>query len=207
MNQPSPQAELPATRTLIRSTLIAGVVAAVILVLVVLPAEYGIDPTRIGGVLGLTEMGETKTALAQEVATDASQPIPSAAATPCPPAVPAAVTAGPGSAIASPTRHSTRVTLKPGEGKEVKLTMRAGATVSFSWSTDRGVVNYDLHSDDPTTGKYHGYGKGKGLRQHEGVLVAAFAGSHGWFWRNRTNEDITITLDTTGDYQEVNELK
>ena len=216
MTQPITQADLPTTRTLIRSTLIAAAVATALLVAVVLPAEYGIDPTRIGRVLGLTEMGETKIALEKEAKADATQPAPMAPSTPCPPSpavvAPSASTvdvgsAATGSGSAAAANHTTRVTLKPGEGKEVKLTMRAGAKVRFSWSTDRGVVNYDLHSDNPTTGKYHGYGKGKGLNKHEGEFVAAFDGSHGWFWRNRTNEDITITLDTTGDYQEVKELK
>ena len=46
-NIPSQQ-ELPSIGKLIRSTIIAAVVAAVIQVTVVLPAEYGIDPTGIG---------------------------------------------------------------------------------------------------------------------------------------------------------------
>jgi hypothetical protein len=32
-------------------------------------------------------------------------------------------------------------------------------------------------------------------------------GRHGWFWRNRTDPDITVTLKTAGDYQESKELK
>ena len=48
----------------------AAFVAAVILVTVVLPAEYGIDPTHIGRVLGLTQMGEIKARLAREAAAD-----------------------------------------------------------------------------------------------------------------------------------------
>ena len=53
---------LPSSRTLVRSTMIAVGVAAVLLVGVVLPAEYGVDPTGVGRVLGLTEMGRIKTA-------------------------------------------------------------------------------------------------------------------------------------------------
>ena len=37
----------------------------------------------------------------------------------------------------------------------------------------------------------------------EGELVAAFDGSHGWFWRNRTDQDVKITLRTSGEYTEV----
>ncbi len=203
-----PASALPSTRTLLRSTAIAAAVATALLVTVVLPAEYGLDPTGIGGVLGLTKMGQTKLALEKEAAEAAQRP--TVAAVPCAPQPTASVAAPEVKAppvVAKTPSDVTRVTLKPGEGKEVKLTMRAGARVTFSWATDTGVVNYDLHSDHPTTGAYHGYGKGAGLATHEGVLVAAFEGRHGWFWRNRTDEALTVTLKTEGDYQEIKELE
>ena len=53
---------------LIRSTLLAGGGALAILVLFWLPAEYGVDPTGLGGVLGLTEVGAIKAQLAGEAA-------------------------------------------------------------------------------------------------------------------------------------------
>jgi hypothetical protein len=34
----------------------------------------------------------------------------------------------------------------------------------------------------------------------QGTLVAAFDGKHGWFWRNRSAENATITLTTKGGY-------
>ena len=43
------RAELPTSAQLVRSTLVAAGVAAVLLVTVVLPAEYGIDPTGPAG--------------------------------------------------------------------------------------------------------------------------------------------------------------
>lgn len=60
------RADLPTKAQLRRSTLIAGLAAVAILTTIVLPAEYAIDPTRIGGVLGLTEMGRIKTQIAAE---------------------------------------------------------------------------------------------------------------------------------------------
>ena len=64
------RAELPSTGKLIRSTLVAAVVAAGLLVTVVLPAEYAIDPTGAGRLVGLTEMGEIKQQLAEEAELD-----------------------------------------------------------------------------------------------------------------------------------------
>jgi hypothetical protein len=59
-------------RRLVRSTLIALGVALLLLFTTVLPAEYGIDPTGVGRILGLTRMGEIKTRLAKEAAADAA---------------------------------------------------------------------------------------------------------------------------------------
>ncbi|MDZ4370945.1 MAG: transmembrane anchor protein, partial [Phenylobacterium sp.] len=69
------------------------------------------------------------------------------------------------------------------------------------WSSSGGKVNFDTHADRPGV-NYHGYGKGSSQRE-AGDLVAAFTGSHGWFWRNRTGETVTITLETSGAYSEV----
>ena len=62
--------ELPSSKQLIRSTVIAGASAVAILVTVVLPAEYGIDPTGLGRAIGLSEMGEIKRQLADEAEAD-----------------------------------------------------------------------------------------------------------------------------------------
>lgn len=69
-NIPS-NAELPSTAKLIKSTLLALIGAGVLLVTVVMPAEYGIDPTGIGKALGLKQMGDIKHALAHEAEADA----------------------------------------------------------------------------------------------------------------------------------------
>ena len=57
---------------MLRSVVIALAVALLLLFTVVLPAEYGIDPTGAGRVLGLTRMGEIKVRLAKEAAADAA---------------------------------------------------------------------------------------------------------------------------------------
>lgn len=186
--------ELPSTGKLLKSTGIAAVIATALLVAVVLPAEYGVDPTRIGSVLGLTEMGRIKMQLAAE-AEEAGQAV--AAATPA-----AAARSVPAQTPATDERSDqTVITLEPDQGAEIKLVMAEGVRVQFTWSSSGGAINYDTHADRPGT-PYHGYGKGSEQRV-EGELVAAFDGSHGWFWRNRSGEAVTITLQTTGAYTEI----
>ncbi len=38
------------------------------------------------------------------------------------------------------------------------------------------------------------------MQSDKGELTALFDGTHGWFWRNRTTGNVTIVLNTTGDY-------
>ena len=59
------RSELPSSAQLIRSTIIAAIVALLLLVTVVMPSEYALDPTGAGRLLGLTEMGEIKEQLAR----------------------------------------------------------------------------------------------------------------------------------------------
>ena len=65
-----PKSELPTSAQLLKSTLVAAGVAATLLVTVVLPSEYNIDPTGVGKALGLKQMGEIKSQLAEEAEAD-----------------------------------------------------------------------------------------------------------------------------------------
>jgi len=95
-------------------------------------------------------------------------------------------------------------TLKPGQGAEFKLVMKSGAKANYSWTANGAVVNFDTHGDGG--GRSITYEKGRGVPSDEGILEAAFEGNHGWFWRNRTKSDVTVTLKTSGDYIELKRL-
>lgn len=214
-NTPLPTVnELPSTRKLLRSTVIAILVATGLLVTVVMPSEYAIDPTGVGRTLGLTQMGELKIILAQEALADAAPP-QAAAPAPAPTAAPtpaqqvaqvqtvqkpvAQPVTAPSPALKS---NQMSVTLKPGEGTEIKLEMLKGKTVSYEWTATGGLVNYDTHGEpyNGEKGYFHSYNKGKQVKSNKGEFTALFDGTHGWFWRNRSNKDVTISLNTTGDY-------
>lgn len=212
-------AELPSSRQLIRSTVIAAVSAAALLTTVVLPSEYGVDPTGIGRALGLTEMGEIKTRLAKEAAEDAaaakrspSEPSASAGAAKAAPVVAAAVPlaeapAAKSAAVAGEPawRDEVRFTLTPGQGTEIKLKMKDGDKAVYAWSVQGGVVNFDTHGD--ALGRSISYEKGRGVASDAGELVAAFTGNHGWFWRNRGEADVTLVLRTGGAYSDLKRMK
>ena len=209
-NTPLPTVnELPSTRKLLRSTVLAILVAAGLLVTVVMPSEYAIDPTGVGRTLGLTQMGELKIILAQEALADAAPPQASAPE-PAPqiaavkPEVQPAVQPVAKSNLALKKDQLT-ITLKPGEGKEIKLEVLKNRTVNYEWTTVGGPVNYDTHGEpyNGEKGYFHSYNKGKQVKSDKGEFTAIFDGTHGWFWRNRSNNDVTIALKTTGDYLSV----
>lgn len=190
--------ELPTSRQLIGSTLIAVAGAVALLATVVLPSEYGIDPTGIGRVLGLTEMGEIKVQLAEEAAADrATMPEVSAGAT----------IAGTTKPLTSKAQRSDRkeIILAPGEAAEIKVSATKGASITYNWSVLGGNVNFDTHGDPlvKRRGFYHGYGKGKASTGEKGTLIVAFDGTHGWYWRNRSGQSVTVTLQTSGAYSDI----
>ncbi|MBC8998758.1 transmembrane anchor protein [Pseudomonas sp. N40(2020)] len=214
-NTPLPTVnELPSTRKLVRSTVIALLTAVGLLVTVVMPSEYAIDPTGVGRALGLTQMGELKIILAQEALADAAPPQPATPATPATPApapAPQVAQVQPiAKPVAQPASTSTSalktnqmsVTLKPGEGTEIKLEVLKGKSVSYEWTAVGGPVNFDTHGEpyNGEKGYFHSYNKGKQVKSDKGEFTAIFDGTHGWFWRNRSNNDVTIALKTTGDY-------
>jgi hypothetical protein len=193
------RAELPSSKKLMLSTLIAIVVAAVLLVTIVLPSEYGIDPTRIGRVFSLTQMGEIKMRLAEEAKKDREAQTVQTTATQPKQTAPTQPTTNNNSAA---KKDEMTVTLKPGEGVEIKLDMTKSAKVVYEWTTNGGVVNHDTHGDSPKK-EFISYKKGTSVEKDAGEFTAEFDGSHGWFWRNRTGRDVTIVLKTNGEYQSI----
>ncbi|SDX69971.1 hypothetical protein SAMN04488041_1137 [Sulfitobacter pontiacus] len=203
--------ELPTSAQLIRSTAIAAASAAVILVTVVLPAEYDIDPTGIGGVLGLAEMGEIKSQLAAEADADRIKALEEQGAL-----VPQeqsslmndifSVFVGAAHAEEVPSepvqewRDEITFTLAPGESAEWKLVMEEGQTAEYVMLVDGGRVNFDLHGHG--SGQSETYEKGRGSTGEEGEITAGFAGQHGWFWRNRDKTEVTVTVQVRGEYDE-----
>lgn len=183
-------------RELARGIAVALAIAAVLLVFVVLPAEYGMDPTGAGKLLGLTALSE---AADEKPAT----------ATPAPTAAPAAAASSATIAVRQslPYRTDTRtVTLAPGKGKEIKAYLEKDAALVYSWKTDGGaVVSHDFHGE-PANAKgdeFESFIKDTGISESRGVLIAPFTGTHGWWWGNKTDAPITVTVTASGFYADI----
>ena len=193
------RADLPSSAKLIKSTVVAAVVAVFLLLVAILPAEYGIDPTGVGNVLGLTKMGEIKASLAREAAAQGTvEPAAIPPVQPVQEVVPKAV-----ETVTNLRKESMEFSLAPNEGKEIKLILNKGERARYVWYTDGAAANFDGHSDSVKHKiDYHSWQKGRSPRE-EGELVAEFDGKHGWFWRNRTSKPMKITLQVEGEYSEI----
>ncbi|WP_119419718.1 hypothetical protein [Desertibaculum subflavum] len=171
--------ELPSGARLLRSTLFAMVAAALILVVIVLPSEYGIRPTEVPQLYGIGQPKSAETVATMSVDLGAGR-----------------------------RRDEFTIRLAPDQSAEVKLAMRAGAKVAFTWSAEGGGVNFNAHGDPepPAQGGSHRYGSGQQAERDAGTIEAAFDGLHGWYWKNRTDRSVTVTLQTEGEYRELKRM-
>ncbi len=205
-----PPAQAVAGRKLGLAVLVALIVAGVVLVTAVLPAEYGIDPLGTGQALGLSNLGEIE-AEPEPAAAVASAATPDATIMP----VLEAGKAGEapkvkGALIARPSRYqvdSREMTLAPKEGMEIKYNMKKGSGLVYSWETSRN-VRFEFHGEPDVTPPGGGsdyfesydldYGDGKS--EGHGTFVAPSTGVHGWFWENTSDQPVTLRVTTAGFY-------
>jgi hypothetical protein len=187
MNEPT----LPSRRQLITTTLIALAVAAVVVVTVVLPAEYGVDPTRVGQLLGLTAMGKAKGAASTATA-----------------GVAPADAAGDASVMHDHKNKfftgRVEIELVGHEELEYKAALAKGEPLLYEWTAQGSPVYFEFHGE-PTEGKwpegfYQSYQIGESSEGEAGSFVAPFTGVHGWYWRNPSDKPVTITLNAAGYY-------
>lgn len=189
------QQPLPSKAELIRATLIALVVAIVLLVTTILPAEYGADPLGTGRLLGLDKLNVASSASAVEI-------------------VPVEVRGGLDlPALARSTTavsNDTLTVVVPGyEGVELKADMTTGQSLVFDWKTDGTALYTDMHGEPLNAGEneFTSYWKENEQMAGQGMLLARFDGTHGWYWQNMTEEPVTVTVAVSGFYQSIHEKK
>lgn len=191
--------DLPTSSQLFRSTLIALFVAVALLLCIVIPAEYGTDPTGVGALLGLKKMGEIKASLEQEALNEKPK-------------------FDDYTSINEEMRERfetsigykdvKKFVIAPDDAIEIKLEMEKGSIAKYRWKTQSGGLNYNLHGDGyKGSQKSTTYKKGRMTSSDTGEFKAEFDGYHGWFWRNRNSEDVTVVLQTDGEYIQIKRMK
>ena len=203
---------LPSTRQLLKATALSIAVASLLLVTFILPAEYGIDPTGIGKRLGLDVLGAKPEAATNQVPIASPQMTTSGTdADGANAALAARAEAAFGksegqsldadavSLTTSPLRRDTlTVTLAPGRGAEVKAHLKAGEGLVFHWNASAQVA-VDMHGERlGTKNAWTSYAVEATMRESSGTFVAPFEGSHGWYWKNRGTEPVTVEVEVVG---------
>ena len=162
------------TKTLVKSTIAATIIAAVVFVCFILPAEYNIDPTHIGHKLGLTALAHH-----EDEPTLATQ----------------------GAAVTEQGQQVTEETVPAGKGIEYKFQMDQHDKMTYEWLTDGEPLYFDLHGEPEgdTTGYFESYAIAT-LSEMKGSFTAPFTGSHGWYWKNTSEQPVAIQLIVKGQY-------
>jgi hypothetical protein len=167
--------------------------AGLVLVMFVLPAEYGVDPLGTGTWFGLTELGATGK---QIEALEAAKPDTAAQAT---------IIVGQETAFKSET---VDFAIAPRQGMEYKYRLDKGESLLYSWKAT-GPVNVEFHAepDGAPRGYAQTYEKTDRQTTASGTLTAPFPGIHGWYWENTTDQPITVTLSSAGYYNLSHEFR
>jgi hypothetical protein len=87
---------------------------------------------------------------------------------------------------------------------EYKAEMDQRDGIVYSWTVNEGEVYFDFHGHprNEETGFFTRYLEGEGS-QNSGSIVAPYKGEHGWFFLNISHHPITIKLEVSGFYNEL----
>jgi hypothetical protein len=179
-----------------RIAVLAGaalLIAGLILVAAVLPAEYGVDPLGIGTKLGLTALGEVQKSIQAFEANRAG--------------------GSPGAPVVAPQEHAyhdetVTFTIPPHDYMEYKYRLDKGEALLYSWQAT-AAVNYEFHAepDGAPRGYAETYEKKTETPSASGTLTAPFSGIHGWYWENPTDIEVTVTISAAGFYTMSHEFR
>ena len=174
---------MPSRSRIAAATGVSFVVASLLLIALVLPAEYGIDPLGTGRRLGLLDLFSAQDAATPPEPEEAREPPPRVYKT-----------------------ESTSFTVRPSQAFEYKYRLEKDRGMVFAWKAT-AKVKYEFHGEpEDHRLKVQSYEKQESDFS-SGTLTAPFTGIHGWYWENAGQHDLTITLTTAGFYTAANELR
>ena len=171
--------------TLLKASIAATAIAIVIYFVIILPAEYNQDPTGIGATLGLTQLSGNDDVNSENQL------------------------AGVSSSSSNVTEQSVEesidqveIIVPAGRGLEYKFKMKQHDKLTFEWATDGSPIYFDYHGEPEgdTTGYFESYSISTAV-DVKGSTTMPFNGVHGWYWKNKTDKEVMVTLKTSGVYE------
>jgi hypothetical protein len=202
--------QAPSRAQILRATAIALVVAAIISVTTVLPAEYGIDPLHTGRALGLMSLAKSVPSSSTASAQAETRAYQKAAITVAQPTAAGEAPVITGVFVPEPSHYkvdSRVLKLDVGQGMEIKYHMQQGAGMVYSWTASKN-IQFEFHGEPDvkpagaSADYFESYEKNDvdGKSQSNGTFTAPSTGIEGWFWDNESEGPVTIKLVTAGFY-------
>tara|TARA_R110001592_G_scaffold256114_1_gene519820 strand:- start:6644 stop:7279 length:636 start_codon:yes stop_codon:yes gene_type:complete len=201
------------TKKIIKATVIALLIGTVILVIAVLPAEYGIDPTGLGKVMGFSKLHQntkTEQVVEQEVVPQKSHRLLKLEDGGSDPEVERPEEANNPAPIKQlEEREDTiQVEIPPRKGVEYKINMLKYGRVKYEWLTDKGTVFFDFHGEvkqvNPSNNVYFESYTVAYSNNMIGNFLSPFEGKHGWYFKNSNESTIIVTIRLKGQYELIN---
>lgn len=178
------------TSTLVKASIIASIVAAVVFITIILPAEYNIDPIGSGALMGLTVLSNDESdKVADENLAESGQPLAKRRTK---------------DQTFEFQNSETTVTVPPQKGVEYKFKLEKHDKLTYEWTTDGQPLYFDFHGEPEgdVTGYFESYAIATSA-ESKGVVTVPFDGVHGWYWKNNSAQPVTVTLKTQGNYKVV----
>lgn len=180
-NSNSTDAPVQSTASLVKASVAAAVITALVYFMLILPSEYNQDPTGVGELLGLMVLSQT---VEEKGATDGDTTIPDT------------------NANAVKQSNEVQVIVPAKRGVEYKFKMKQYAKLTYDWKSDGTALYFDFHGEPEgdATGYFESYAIATATESH-GATTLPFNGVHGWYWKNTTDRDVVVTLKTSGVYE------
>ena len=159
---------------LFKALAVSLLIAIAVFVTIVLPAEFGIDITGTGSMLGLNALS----------AEDNNPEIISR----------------PGEGDLVFRQDEIEILIPANDGLEYKFFLDMHSNLTYEWGSTSSLY-FDMHGEPEgdTSGYFESYGAAT-ADEMSGSVTVPFAGSHGWYWRNDSDKDISISFKTLGNY-------
>lgn len=197
-------------KAIIKSTIIALVIGITLLIIAVLPAEYGMDPTGAGKLFGFDRLyvpeEPTVNTMAPGSANPQSFPLIKLEKAGSGPDVIRPVEADnpPPEKQLTEREDSIQVTVPAGKGIEYKVNMLKHGKMKYEWVTNNGTVYFDFHgevkqSQEAKAVYFESYTIAYSNNM-VGTFLSPYEGKHGWFFRNNGNTDVIVNLRLKGQY-------
>lgn len=187
--------------------------AAILLVTVVLPAEYGIDPTGFGRMTSISKLSEPAPAAGQDFGQHMEFNIAEYDVTA--ERIEQSVQGLIHLEEASFQTETLDIMIEDFGEMEHKFIMESDTTLVYSWEVldaKGDGVYFDFHGHPSSEDAVNypqdfeqAYSKGEGISQH-GSFTAPFPGYHGWYFMNLEEGAITVRLQISGYWKEHKEM-